>query len=148
MTEVLFYHLERGSVLDVLPPLLEKCLERGWRVGVEAGAEAALEPLDQHLWTFRDDSFLPHGVVGGAHDAAQPILLSASSENANKADVRFLIEGASPQAVEGYTRVVLIFDGRDDEALKSAREHWKTLKDSGHTLTYWQQGDRGWERKA
>ena len=56
MTEVLFYHLQNMSVENVLPPLLEKSLERGWRVVVQSTSEERADALDAHLWTYRDDS--------------------------------------------------------------------------------------------
>ena len=60
MTEVLFYHLQNMSLESVLPPLLEKSLERGWRVVVQSTSQERTEALDAHLWTYRDNSFLPH----------------------------------------------------------------------------------------
>src|SRR6185437_734858 len=59
MTEVLFYHLQDMTLENVLPPLLEKSLERGWRVVVQSSSEERADALDAHLWTYRDDSFLP-----------------------------------------------------------------------------------------
>ena len=60
MTEVLFYHLQNMSLENVLPPLLEKSLERGWRVVVQSTSQERADALDAHLWTYRDDLFLPH----------------------------------------------------------------------------------------
>ena len=77
MTEVLFYHLQNMSLESVLPPLLEKSLERGWRVVVQSTSQERTDALDAHLWTYRDDSFLPHATwrAGDAQD--QPIVLAA-----------------------------------------------------------------------
>ncbi|MGG2476032.1 DNA polymerase III subunit chi, partial [Rhizobium sp. BR5] len=60
MTEILFYHLTESKLEDALPPLLEKSLERGWKVAIQTVDEERRDFLDTHLWTFRDDSFLPH----------------------------------------------------------------------------------------
>ena len=49
MTEVLFYHLTERTLEEALPGLLEKSLERGWRVVVQAGSRERLEALDGHL---------------------------------------------------------------------------------------------------
>ncbi len=59
MTEVLFYHLQDMTIENVLPPLLEKSLERGWRVVVQSTSEERTEVLDAHLWTYREDFFCP-----------------------------------------------------------------------------------------
>ncbi len=95
MTEVLFYHLQNMSVENVLPSLLEKSLERGWRVVVQATSQERADALDAHLWTYRDDSFLPHATwrAGDAQD--QPIILATEEGNPNGANVRFLIDNAA-----------------------------------------------------
>ncbi|MCR9139158.1 MAG: DNA polymerase III subunit chi [Alphaproteobacteria bacterium] len=149
MTEMLFYHLTESRLEDALPPLLEKSLERGWRVVVQTDSEERRDALDQHLWTYRDGSFLPHGADSGQHAESQPVLICASDGNVNSATVRFLVDAAQPADLDGYQRVVFMFDGHDQHQLESARSQWKELKDAGHDLTYWQQtSDRRWERKA
>jgi DNA polymerase-3 subunit chi len=149
MTEVLFYHLTESKLEDALPALLEKSVERGWKVVVQTHAEARRDFLDAHLWTFREDSFLPHGTDAAAMADAQPVLLTAGAENGNGASVRFLVDGADPPPVETYDRVVFMFDGYDTLQLENARTHWKRLKAEGHVLTYWQQSEEGrWVKKA
>lgn len=147
--EVLFYQLERQPLDQVLPGLLEKTLERGWRAVVQAGTEERLEALDTLLWTYADDSFLPHGTARDGFADQQPVFLTASDTNPNGATVRFLVDGADSAGLAGYTRVVYLFDGRDEDARLKAREQWKRAKAEGHAVTYWQQSDRGrWEKKA
>lgn len=149
MTDVLFYHLTESRLEDALPGLLEKSLERGWRVAVQTGSEERRDALDQHLWTYRDESFLPHGTDAADHADRQPVLICTSEANANGAQVRFLVDGAPPPDLEPYERAVFMFDGHDSQQLDAARAHWKALKELGHELTYWQQTqDRRWERKA
>lgn len=148
-TEVLFYHLERQSLEQVLPSLLEKTVARGWRAVVQAGSEERLEALDLALWTYRDDSFLPHGRRSDGYSELQPIYLTTEDDTPNGAGVRFLVDGATVSAFEGFVRIVFLFDGRDREALEHARAQWKAAKAAGCTVTYWQQnGDGRWERKA
>src|SRR5215470_10463548 len=109
MADVLFYHLERQPLERVLPSLLEKTLERGWRAVVQAGSEERVEALDQHLWTYREDSFLPHGSKRDGNSAEQPIYLTSEDANPNGAHVRFLVDGAQCAAFSGYERIVLLF---------------------------------------
>lgn len=150
MTEVLFYHLQQTPLEKVLPTLLEKSLERGWRVVVQASSEERVDALDSHLWTYRDDSFLPHGTwrEGDARD--QPILLTVNDDNPNGAAVRFLVDGAPvPADADSYQRLVLLFDGEDPDAVAAARERWTAAKASGFDVTYWQSDAQGrWQRKA
>ena len=149
MTEVLFYHLQNRTVEDVLPGLLERSVERGWRVIVQS-SEDRIEPLDAHLWTYKDDSFLPHGTAREGSGADQPVLLTADGDNANGASVRFLIDGAPmPEDAAAYERIVLLFDGEDPDAVASARERWSAAKTLGLEVTYWQPDENGrWQRKA
>ena len=149
MTEVLFYHLQGRTIEQVLPPLLEKSLARGWRVVVQAGSEERADALDGHLWTYRDDSFLPHATWRVADAAQQPIILTAEASNPNAASVRFLIDNAAlPVDAENYERLVLVFDGEDDDAVAMAREAWKQCKARGFEATYWQaDADGRWQRR-
>jgi len=150
MTEVLFYHLQQQPIERVLPALLEKSLERGWRVVVQSSSEDRVDALDAHLWTFREDSFLPHGTDKESGAADQPILLTVGDENRNGATVRFLVDGA-PMPPDGgaYQRIVLLFDGDDPDAVAAARERWSACKALGFETTYWQPDDAGrWQRKA
>lgn len=149
MTEVLFYHLERGALEDVLPGLLEKTLERRWKAVVRAGSRERVEKLDSYLWTYRDESFLPHGAAGDGAD--QPVWLTDKDETPNGADLLFLVDSAKADAAAlgNFVRCVTIFDGRDEDALADARKFWKESKDAGHEVTYWKQTPQGrWEKQA
>ena len=150
MTEILFYHLERDPLEQVLPKLLERTLDRGWKAVVQAGSRERLDALDAHLWTYADDSFLPHASDGEGDLGEEVIVLTTGSGNPNGAEVRFLVDGAPlPDEAGAYQRLVLMFDGGDDEAVGAARESWRTLRTSGHELTYWQQSESGrWEKKG
>jgi DNA polymerase-3 subunit chi len=150
VTEIHFYHLQREPLESALPKLLEKSLGRGWRAVVQVTSPERLAALDDHLWTFSDESFLPHATDKEPDAAEQPVLLTLGNGNPNQAAIRFLVEGAPvPAEIGGYERLVLLFDGNDDEALAAARADWKSVKAAGHEVTYWQQDARGrWERKA
>ena len=150
MTEVLFYHLQNMSLENVLPPLLEKSLERGWRVVVQSTSPERADALDAHLWTYRDDSFLPHATWRVADVADQPIVLAIEDGNPNGAQVRFLVDNAPlPADSAAYERMVLVFNGDDDDALAAARAAWTDCKARGFEVTYWQPDERGrWQRKA
>ncbi|CCD91058.1 putative DNA polymerase III, chi subunit, HolC [Bradyrhizobium sp. ORS 375] len=149
MTEVLFYHLQNMTVEGVLPPLLEKSLERGWRVVVQSTSEERADALDAHLWTYRDDSFLPHATWRVADVAEQPIVLAIEDSNPNGAKVRFLVDNAPlPSDSHSYERMVLVFNGDDADALAAARSAWTDCKSRGFEVTYWQADERGrWQRR-
>jgi len=147
--EVWFYHLERSSLDQVLPDLLEKTLKRGWKALVRAPDPRRIEQLDGWLWSFREDSFLPHGTAAEPFAEHQPVLLTTLQDNLNQAQALFLVDGAEPGDLSPYARCIVLFDGRDEAALAQARARWKTFRDEGRPVSYWRQGEeRGWEKKA
>jgi DNA polymerase III subunit chi len=147
--EVLFYHLQGQRLEQALPQLLERTLQRGWTAVVRASSPERLKALDDHLWTYADEAFLPHGLEDDAQSAAFPIVLTLRGERLNGADVAFAVDGADLPDGDGWTRAVLIFDGGDEEALTRARAQWKDVKAKGLAATYWQQTPEGrWEQKA
>jgi DNA polymerase-3 subunit chi len=150
MAEVLFYHLTRTPLEATLPDLLERSLARGWKAVVRAGSQARLEWLDGRLWTADEAGFLPHGLAGGAHDAAQPVLLTTGKEAANGAEILFAVDQAVVDADEAatFTRVCLIFDGNDPGALDAARKDWLRLTEAGLPARYWSQESGSWREKA
>jgi len=149
MTEVRFYHLQRRTLEQTLPKLLEKTLERGWRAVVLAGSAERVDALNQLLWTYDPASFLPHGTRRDGAAEEQPVWLTAEDENPNGATVLFQLDGAASDRPEAYDLVCDLFDGNDDEAVMAARDRWKRCKAAGHALTYWQETERGaWEKKA
>jgi DNA polymerase-3 subunit chi len=149
MTEMLFYHLQGQKLEGVLTPLLAKSIERGWTVIVQGASEERIEALDAHLWTFRDDGFLPHGTWREPDAATQPVLLTVNDGNPNAASVRFLIDGAPvPANAAAYQRIVLLFNGDDEDAVATARAHWADAKAKGFETTYWQPDEQGrWAKK-
>jgi DNA polymerase-3 subunit chi len=147
--EVWFYHLERTSLDQALPELLEKTLARGWKAVVRAGATERIEHLDGWLWSYRDDSFLAHGVADEPHAARQPIVLTTGNDCPNAAEALFLIDGAEAGPLAPYQRCVLLFDGRDEAAVVDARRQWAGFRKHGLNVAYWRQSaERGWEKQA
>jgi len=150
VTEILFYHLQHQPLERVLPTLVERSLERGWQAAIQAASEERLSALDDQLWTYADESFLPHGTDREPDAASQPVVLTLKDANPNAASIRFLVEGADLPADAGaYARICILFDGTDQEALLRAREQWKQAKEAGHAVAYWQQDESGrWNKKA
>lgn len=148
MTDVRFYHLTRSRMEDVLPVMLEKTLERDQRAVVMAGSDERVEALTGHLWTWKDRGFLPHGSDKDGFAEDQPVWLTTSDENPNGAQVLFLTDGATSERLAAYDLCAILFDGSDEAAVTSARALWRSFKEAGHAVTYWQQGEGGWEKQA
>lgn len=148
MTETLFYHLERRDLDQVLPGLVEKSRERGWRALIRADSADRASAIDTRLWTYKDESFLAHALEGDGEAARQPVLITVEEHLPNTPDILFLVGGAVPSswgdaALAKLDRIVLIFDGRDEAMLAAARAAWKDAKSAGHDVTYWKESPSG-----
>jgi DNA polymerase III subunit chi len=146
MTEIGFYHLTRSTLAQALPQLLARTLAAGQRALVLGPTQAALDALSTALWA--QAAWLPHGTPADGDSDLQPILLSAEAEPLNGARYLFLVEGAETDRIKDYDRVFDLFDGDNPEAVAAARLRWKTAKDASHTLTYWQQTENAWQKRA
>ncbi len=147
MPEFRFYHLERRRLEDALPDILEAALAEGLRVVVQAPSSERVEALNERLWAYPEDGFLPHGSAKDGEPEAQPVYLTEGDDNPNGAALRVLLSGvdAAPLAASALARVILLFDGRDEEAKLEARRQWTLLKGTGAPLGYWREGeDGGW----
>jgi DNA polymerase-3 subunit chi len=146
MTETLFYHLERRSLEDVLPGLVEKSRARGWKALIRADSADRADAIDTLLWTYDDRSFLPHAQLGDGEAARQPVLITMEEGNPNAAQIVFYVGGTQPadwSDLNDLSRIVLLFDGRDATALAAARAAWKGAGAAGHDVTYWKETPSG-----
>ncbi len=150
MGAAMFYHLTRQPLEAVLPALLARSTDAGWRVYIRGTSTERLAWLDEKLWLGPEEGFLPHGMSGGEHDADQPILLGSDIKAANEADCLMSVDGADVSAKEvvDLERVCILFDGNDGDSLLHARGQWKTLTEAGCDAQYWSQESGKWEMKA
>jgi len=132
-----FYHLSASPLEKVLPAICERVLASGERLLVVA-EEGLIPSLDEQLWTYAKDSFLPHG-TGKAE--TQPILLSSEPAAANGTTHIALADGHWRDEALGFARTFYFFDaGRLDEA----RAAWRALKGNAEAEPrYWKQDERG-----
>ena len=149
LTEFGFYHLTRSGLDQALPRLLEKAHGQGKRVVLRCRDAERLDQLDRLLWTYRNDSFLPHGSAADGHAACQPIWLTTGLDRPNDATVLVIVDGADAADAAAFERVLELFDGRDAEAVAAARARWRWAEGEGMSRVYWQQNERGaWQRAA
>ena len=151
--DILFYCLERKSIEDILPGLLERTVERGWRAVVRTDSKERMTALDTHLWTYSEQSFLAHGTPETGNPSHQPVYLTTGEENPNGASVLFLAAGEVPSHWDaprfaGFARVVVLFNGQDADVLAAARASWREAQACGHNPAFWRQNPSGkWEQQ-
>ena len=149
MTEVRFYHLQTKTTAQALPEILGKAFSQGRCAVVKTPDEKSAKDLDKAFWTFKDDSFLPHGVTGDKFEDKQPIWITDKDENPNGADILILTGGVNTEMIEDYALCCQILEPGNDDAIQAARSRWKEYKEKDYQVTYWQQNERGgWDKKA
>jgi DNA polymerase-3 subunit chi len=149
MTEIHFYHLESQPLERLLASLLHKALDRRWRVVVQTGSEERVEWLSNALWTYDEDSFLPHGSVRDGHAERQPVWLTAGSESPNRPHLRIYLDAVAISPDPALERIIYLFDGRDEGALEAARGEWRKARSLGAALVYWREDSAGrWTRQG
>lgn len=148
MTDIRLYHLERSSIDTALPQLLHKALQTGERILIKVSCPKEAKRLDEHLWTYDHESFLPHSTTLDGNETDQPVFITNTSENINSASILFLTGDLTEEHLSAYQMVCDIFDGRNPYSLNAARTRWKIYREAGFDPTYWQQTDKGWEKKA
>ena len=148
MAEIGFYHLMRSGLEATLGRLLGRTLAAGERAVVRCGSAERVAALDTALWLGEEPDWLPHGADGGADADLTPIWLTVADAAPNGARFLFLVDCCDSARLSDYARVFDIFDGRDEDQVAGARARWRAAREAGHTLSYWQQGPQGWEKKA
>jgi len=149
VAEIRFYHLQRQTLEEALPKLMEKVVGAGLRAVVKVPGKGLMQTIDKVLWDFDPASFLPHDTEGCDDPGAQQIYLTTNDENPNDASVLVLIDAVDSETVSEFDRCLYMFDGRKETVVAKARETWKSFKDFGAEMSYWQQREGGgWEQKA
>jgi DNA polymerase-3 subunit chi len=146
VVEIGFYHLTRTALPEALARLLDRTLKAGQRALVLCPDAARMKALDTALWASVEPAWLPHGTAADGDPDLQPVWLSIEPEPANSAQFLFLVDGADTDRNDAFSRVFDLFDGNNPENVAAARDRWRAAKERGHTLTYWKQGSRGWEK--
>jgi DNA polymerase III subunit chi len=148
LAEIGFYHLSSTPLERALPKLLERARAAGHPIVVRCASAERVAQLDALLWTYEEASFLPHGSARDGDGARQPIWLTDRDDNPNQATMLVLIDGVEAGDLSSFARSADMFDGTSEAAVEEARSRWRRAREAGHSLTYWQQTETGWERKA
>ncbi|MBT5073370.1 MAG: DNA polymerase III subunit chi [Kordiimonadaceae bacterium] len=147
--EISFYHLTLQPLNVALPKLLLKVIGANMKAVIKVPSDVQMDDVDQALWTFDKESFLPHDTEKSKFKEDQPIYITTGEDNPNSAEVLVITDGAAASLLDGYTRVLEMFDGNNPTIVEQARERWTTYKEAGHDLTYWQQTETGgWNKKG
>ncbi|MEE9141816.1 MAG: DNA polymerase III subunit chi [Gammaproteobacteria bacterium] len=134
MTRIDFYIL--GSTgTDDRPRLACRLAEKAWRAGhrvyINASTHGQAQMLDQMLWTFRDQSFVPHALASADPDA--PVVIGFETEPNGPADTLINLAGSVPPFFSRFDRTLELVDA-DSERRAQSRERFKFYRDRGYHL--------------
>ena len=137
-----FYQLSRDPAEAALPLIARNVLKLGERLLVVSADAAQLALIGDMLWAKLPDSFLAHGMAGGAHAAEQPILLSSSPEPRNGARYLAIADGEWREGAEPFTRTFYLFN---EATVEGARATWRMLGErEGVERRFWKQEGSKW----
>jgi DNA polymerase-3 subunit chi len=136
-----FYHLTSSPLDRVLPRICERLLGDGERLLI-VGDAGQLDRMDNHLWAYGRDSFLPHGKDSGPYPEQQPVLLAPTPAPINGAKNIALADGIWRDEALGFSRTFYFFD---ESNVVQARSAWRMLKDNPNVqCRYWKQDGGKW----
>ncbi len=135
MTRVDFYVLPegaRGNRFLLAARLAEKAWRSGHRVLLAVEDEETQRHMDRLLWTFRDISFVPHGLVRQADPRLNPVLV-ALDDPADEHDVLVNLRAEVPPWFSRFARVAECVDG-DPGVREAGRRRYRFYREHGYPL--------------
>lgn len=147
--QVTAYAHTHKPLLKSLPKLLEKVYESGGRAVVVVD-EHVVDEVDSLLWTYTPLAFLPHGsrTMGSAEH--QPIWITATMENPNKADICVLVDQAAydDSSDLGFARILDLYNAGDEASQERFHKRCATYQQKRFPLTIWADSPTGsWEKQ-
>lgn len=138
--QVDFYILESEAEHERLRTacrLAEKAWQRGHRVFIHAGSREAATGIDDLLWTYRQDSFVPHALYGGRTGEStatpEPVLIGDGSSHPEELDVLINLGESVPPFAEHCVRVAEIV-GAGDAGRRAGRDRYRQYRDRGVSI--------------
>jgi DNA polymerase-3 subunit chi len=137
MAKIDFYVIQIPGAkprLDLICRLAEKAYKNKHRIYIHANNQTEAYQLDELLWTYREDSFLPHNLVGEGPNLAPPIQIGFKEKPENHRDILLNLHQAVPEFYSHFTRVLELVPN-DDESQAIAREHYRFYRAAGYDIT-------------
>ncbi|MDH5435187.1 MAG: DNA polymerase III subunit chi [Gammaproteobacteria bacterium] len=137
MTKVDFYITENKKPtarLDLACRLAEKIHTLGHHIYIHTDDETQSQTIDDLLWTFKQDSFLPHCIVTTECDHEDnTILIGHDLNNEHEDDVLINLSSEVPSFFSRFHRVVELID-QDEKQRQMGRDRFKFYKERGYPL--------------
>ncbi len=134
MTRIDFYQVGGDEHLFACR-LIDMVYRRGHQIYVHTASEAAASALDEHLWTFKPDAYVPHVLFSEIADV--PVKIGFENEPDEHQDVLINLSGEIPHFFSRFDRVAEVVPV-DQNSRQSARKNYAYYKERGYVLNYHQ----------
>lgn len=136
MTQVDFYILAdkaSGDRYSLACRIADKAWSQGHRVYLHTNSEAESKHLDTLLWTYREGSFLPHGLFGQTDSEMTPVIIGHTENPGDEHDTLINLATTLPDFFSRFERVAELIDN-DPHIKQTGRERFRIYRDRGYTL--------------
>lgn len=137
MPRIDFYIMQepgRDARFDFVCRLVEKAYKNRHRIYIHTENEQDAFILDELLWTYRDDSFLPHNLVGEGPEPSPPIQVGFQQKPSNQRDILINLSHNIPEFYTQFARVIEIVS-QDETIQTMSREHYRMYRSYGFDIT-------------
>lgn len=137
MTQVDFYILKDGAAGNrflLACRIAEKARNAGHRVLIHTASNDESQHMDQLLWTFNESSFVPHGLLGDADPALNPVLIGDAQSSHEEHDVLINLAKEVPTVFSRFTRLAECVDN-DEVVRTTSRDRYRFYRDRGYPLS-------------
>ena len=135
--QVFFHHFEKTSGRDLLVYIC-RLVEKGYKQGskpiyIHFDSENEAKEFDSLLWTFRQESFVPHTILGNPEQEKTPVIIGWDSNQIETAEALINVSQEIPRASKSTSKIHEIV-GNDENKKNKAREKWKAYKANGSII--------------
>lgn len=144
--EINFYGVRQDDIQKVVAVLLEKSYLLGKKSSLLVSSKEEADFLNSKLWSVA--MWLPHCLEGEQREEDYPIVIHINNEEKvinvkNEASFLFVFESAKHYDLEKFEKIYVIFDLKNDFSVKNNRARWKELQDSGNSISFYKQNEKG-----
>ena len=137
MTEILFVEVTANRLEFRVCELAEGIYVRGERLQILAPDSGQASRLDDLLWTFRPDSFIPHGLMEPAGgNPPLPVVITTREEPVSGIEHLLMLEFASPEFLRSFAEAIHLVVVDDRDRREASRRYWVQLREAGFSLRH------------
>ncbi len=127
---VLFIELKIASKNKYICDITEKLFDNNISVSIFASDPKTIDQLNNLLWTWKQDSFIPHSIVSPENEKPEAVLLTSSSERLAQNQALILFDPLPFSILEKYKLIIDFAEIYHSEKKVESRKRFKEMRDS------------------